>query len=398
MGTITRAEVTPRLLSWARRRRGVKTSDLAKKLNVRPLTVDAWERGDKMPTFRQARELARALYIPFGYLYLREPPVEEMPLADFRTAGQNRPKISPDLLDLLNDVLGKQQWLREYRESEGDGDLPFVGGFAADSEAAVAGSIRDTLDVDGARLRAAGWEEFLRCLVRKAEESGITVMRNGVVGGNTRRPLDGDEFRGFSISDSVAPLVFINTRDFGGAQLFTLAHEMAHIWTGRGGVSNPDYGLQSGRQDSSVERFCNRVAAETLVQSEDFLSRWRAGSVPPEDNIMRLRKHYKVSDMVILRQALDNGLIDLPEYQRRYASLSRQAETAEAARKDAGKTRGSFYRTLVSRNGRALTEAIIRSAAQGTTLSSEAAYLLGVKVRSLPDIAEHLTGSRLGLG
>ena len=145
---------------------------------------------------------------------------------------------------------------------------------------------------------------------------------------------------------------------------------MAHVWTGRGGVSNPDYGLQSGLQDSPVERFCNRVAAETLVQSEDFLSRWRTGNVPPEDNITRLRKHYKVSDMVILRQALDNGLIDLPEYQRRYAGLPRQAEAAEAARKDAG---GNFYRTLVSRNGRALTEAIIRSAARGTTLSSEAA-------------------------
>ena len=183
MGAVTRAEVTPRLLSWARRRRGVKASDLAKKLNVRPPTVDAWESGEKMPTFRQARKLARTLRVPFGYLYLREPPAEEMPLADFRAAGRNRPKASPDLLDLLTDVLGKQQWLREYRESEGDGVLPFVGGFAVDSEAAVAGSIRDTLDVDGARLRAAGWEEFLRCLILKAEESGITVMRGGA-----RRP------------------------------------------------------------------------------------------------------------------------------------------------------------------------------------------------------------------
>ena len=390
MGAVTRAEVTPRLLSWARRRRGVKASDLAKKLNVRPPTVDAWESGEKMPTFRQARKLARTLRVPFGYLYLREPPAEEMPLADFRAAGRNRPKASPDLLDLLTDVLGKQQWLREYRESEGDGVLPFVGGFAADSEAAVAGSIRDTLDVDGARRRAAGWEEFLRCLILKAEESGITVMRGGA-----RRPPDGDEFRGFSVSDGIAPLVFINTRGPGGTQLFTLAHEMAHVWTGRGGVSNPDYGLQSGLQDSPVERFCNRVAAETLVQSEDFLSRWRTGNVPPEDNITRLRKHYKVSDMVILRQALDNGLIDLPEYQRRYAGLPRQAGTAGDSRKDAG---GNFYRTLVSRNGRALTEAIIHSTARGTTLSSEAAGLLGVKVGSLPGIAEHLTGSRLGLG
>ena len=63
---------------------------------------------------------------------------------------------------------------------------------------------------------------------------------------------------------------------------------MVHVWTGRGGVSNPDYGLQSGPQDSPVELFCSRVAAETLVQSEDLLSRGRASNVPPEDNITRL--------------------------------------------------------------------------------------------------------------
>ena len=113
----TGAEVTPCLLSWARRRRGVEASDLAKKLEVSPETVAGWERGDKMPTFRQAQRLVRALYVPFGYLYLREPPVEKVPLADFRAAGTARPGASPDLLDLLHDTLGKQQWLREHRES-----------------------------------------------------------------------------------------------------------------------------------------------------------------------------------------------------------------------------------------------------------------------------------------
>ena len=104
-----RAEVTPRLLSWARRWRGVEASNLAKKLGVSPETVVGWERGDKMPTFRQAWRLARALYVPFGYLYLRELPVEKVPLADFRAAGRARPGASPDLLDLLHDTLGKQQ-------------------------------------------------------------------------------------------------------------------------------------------------------------------------------------------------------------------------------------------------------------------------------------------------
>ena len=389
----TKAAVTPSLLSWARRRRGVEVPDLAKKLGVSPGALAAWERGDMMPTFRQARRFARALYVPFGYLYLREPPVEKVPLADFRTASRARPEASPDLLDLLNDILGKQQWLREYRESEGAGSLPFVGSFdVTDSETAVAGDIRDTLDIDGARRRAAGWEGFLRNLVHNAEGAGISVMRSGVVGGNNYRPLGRDEFRGFSISDSIAPLVFINAHDFKGAQIFTLAHELAHIWAGKGGISNPDYGLQSDLQEVSVERFCNRVAAETLVPSEDFLSRWRSDNTPRGTKLESLRRHYKVSMMVVLRQALDSNLITVSEYRKRYANLVAQAKTADAAREAAEDQGGNFYRTLISRNGRTFTEAVVSSAAQGTTLSSEAAHLLDVKVRSLSGMVERIAG------
>ena len=118
----------------------------------------------------------------------------------------------------------------------------------------------------------------MRELTRNAEQSGIMIMRSGVVGNNTHRPLDVEEFRGFSVSDHVAPLIFINGQDFRGAQIFTLAHEMAHIWAGQGGLSNPDYGLRSEWEDSTVEQFCNRVAAETLNQSQGgnyILERWQ---------------------------------------------------------------------------------------------------------------------------
>ena len=245
------AAVTPHLLSWARRRRGMEASDIAVKMSVSPETVAAWESGDRRPTFRQARMFARCLHVPFGYLYLREPPIEKMPLADFRTSGGGRPKPSPDLLDILNDVLGKQHWLREHKKSEGSSELSFVGRFGTtDSEAVVAENMRDTLGVDDCRRRARSGDEFMRNLVRSAEASGIAVMRSGVVRGNNRRPLERGEFRGFSISDRVAPLVFINTCDVGGDQIFTLAHELAHIWAGKGGVSNPDYGLQYEQQES----------------------------------------------------------------------------------------------------------------------------------------------------
>ena len=393
---MTEALVTPSVLSWALRRRGLEAPDLAPKLNVRPEAIMAWETGDLRPTFRQAQQLAQALYIPFGHLFLSEPPVLELPIPDFRTfPGQPPQEPSPEFLDLLNDVLTKQQWFREYRESEGMEALPFVGAFKpTDSVGTVSGNIRETVDVDGARDRASNWEGFLRELSRNAEDSGIMVMRSGVVGNNGHRPLSVEEFRGFAITDEIAPVVFINGRDFKGAQIFTFAHELAHLWTGEAGVSNPDYSRRSEGQNSSVERFSNRVAAETLVPSEDFRRRWRNGSVSVETNLTYLASAYKVSRMVVLRQAYDLDLLDAGEYQEQYGRLAASARGSEPA----AESGGNFYYTLIARNGTQFSSAVLSSVAEGSLLYREAAHLLNVQVSTLPAIAGHLFGERVILG
>ena len=393
---MTEALVTPSVLSWARRRRGLEAPELAPKLNVRPEAIVAWEAGERRPTFRQAQQLAQALYIPFGHLFLPDPPVQELPIPDFRTSpGQPPQEPSPDFLDLLNDVLTKQQWFREYRESEGVEELPFVGAFKpTDPVGAVAGDIRETVDVDGARNRADNWEGFLRELTRNAEASGIMVMRSGVVGNNGYRPLNVEEFRGFAIIDDVAPVIFINGRDFKGAQIFTFAHELAHIWTGEAGVSNPDYAQRSEGQHSAVERFSNRVAAETLVPSEDFRRRWQNGSVGVERNLASLAPAYKVSRMVILRQAYDLDLVDAEEYQHQYGKLIASARGSEPTAEPGG----DFYHTLVARNGMHFTSAVLSSVAEGSLLYREAAHLLNVQVQTLSQLADHILGGRVTLG
>ena len=88
------AFLTPHLLTWARQRRGLEVEDLAKKLNVKPDAVNAWEAGERRPTFRQAQNFAQASYVPFGYLYLADPPVQELPLPDFHTIPGQPPSIT----------------------------------------------------------------------------------------------------------------------------------------------------------------------------------------------------------------------------------------------------------------------------------------------------------------
>ncbi len=393
---MTEALVTPNVLTWARLRRGLDSAALAGKLNVKPEAVQNWESGERRPTFRQAQQLAKNLYIPFGYLYLSEPPVEELPIRDFRTLS-GRPQMPPsaDLLDLLNDVLGKQQWMREFREAEGFESLHFAGRFrSTDPVNEVAADIREVILVDETRRQAPNFEEFLRQLIRNAEAAGIMVMRSGVVGNNNNRRLDIEEFRGFSVSDNLAPLIFINSKDFKGAQIFTFAHELAHVWSGEGGISNPDYGLQSEIQDGSVERFCDRVAAETLLPSEDVLEQWVPDGSSLESKVKNLSARYKVSEMVVLRQAYDTGFLASSAYREAFGQLLSRFRYSEPS----GEPGGNFHNTLLARNGSAFTAAVVSSASQGSLLSSRAADLLGVTVKALPGIARHMFGSPLNLG
>ena len=290
--------------------------------------------------------------------------------------------------------MNKHQWFREYRQSEGVEELPFVGRFAtSDSAETIAEDIRGLVAIDEARAKASNWAGFLRELTRNVEELGVMVLRSGVVGNDTHRPLDVEEFRGFAVTDEIAPLIFINGRDFRGAQTFTLAHEMAHIWTGEAGVSNPDYSVGSLEQDNDVERFCNRIAAETLVPSRDFQRRWDQWGDTTESSLQVLTRHYRVSSMVVLRQAYDLGLIPTRMYWESY----RQSVESAAKQGASDTTGGNFYHTLTARNGAWFTSAVVSSVAEGSLLYREAANLLNVHPKTLPGIAEHLFGNSLSL-
>ena len=250
--------------------------------------------------------------------------------------------------------------------------------------------MREIPDAEDAREYVHSMDDFLEYLVQNTEESGIAVMRSGVVRGNNHCPLDRAEFRGFSIHDNIVPLVFINTCDFKWTQIFTLVHEIAHIWISKGGVSNPDYELQYNLQ-KPAELLCNRVAVETVVPWGNLLSHWKTKDAL-EENLNGLRKRYKVSDMIILRQALNNNLIDIPEYSMRYAQLVKLTRSVESDTDDVNNS-GDFNSALITRNGSMFTEAVINSTVDEDVLWSEAADMLDVKIKEIPGIMTYLYGS-----
>ena len=259
-----RVDIYPELLTWARERAGLETADLTHRFPK----LAAWEEGTAKPTLKQVEDFAKATHAPVGFLFLEKPPVEKIPIPDFRTT-RNIPVVrpSPDLLDMIYVCQQRQEWYRDFARAERIAALPFVGSASLQSSVqSTAVIMRRALGFDiEQRRRTPTWTDALRLFIGQADEAGIMVMCSGVVLNNNYRPLDPGEFRGFALSDNLAPLVFINGADTKAAQMFTLAHELAHIWLGQSAVSDAQALFVP---DHQVERWCNSVAAELLVPLE----------------------------------------------------------------------------------------------------------------------------------
>jgi len=379
-----RVDVAPELFAWATERSRRDPEYFAGRFPK----LATWERGDGQPTLKQLEDFARATYTPLGTFFLPAPPEESLPLPDFRTLGDAQlARPSPNLLDTIYLCEQRQEWYRSFANATGEPDLAFVGSLSTATQAdEAADTMRPTLGFDlEARHEYSTWEAALRGLVDHAEGAGVLVMVSGVTASNTHRPLDPDEFRGFALVDTRAPLVFINGADTKAAQIFTLAHELVHIWLGESALSNPNLGGVAGNE---TERWCNEVAAELLVPLASIREKLRSEEELP-DALARLARMYKVSTLVILRRIFDAGAMASNDYWS--AFREELARVREASSRSAGG--GDFYNTQPSRVSRRFARAVIADTLEGRTLHRDAFRLLGFKKGST---FEEL-GQRLGV-
>jgi Zn-dependent peptidase ImmA (M78 family) len=370
------------MLEWARERARLDVSDLTGKFPKLP----EWETGARKPTLKQLEQFATATHTPVGYLLLEEPPEEPVPIPDFRTmADATVERPSADLLDTIYQSQQKQAWYRDYTESSGVEPLTFIRSLSTTDEVVDAARvIRVALDF-GVDTRGSSWTAALTRLIEQAEAIGILVMVNGIVGSNTHRKLDPEEFRGFALVDDLAPVVFINGVDTKAAQIFTLAHELAHLWLGETALSNAELAETSG---NPVERWCNRVAAEFLVPLDDLRQQFDRVLVSDlTSELDRLAARFRVSTLVVLRRIRDAGFIDASSYPALY-----QAERARVLgfiRERGGG--GNFYNTLPIRVSKRFARALIANTLEGRTLYRDAFQMLGFrKLSTFKELSEKL--------
>lgn len=367
---------------WALARAGAVLDDFAEKFPK----LSLWVEGKQTPTLKQAQEFAHAVHIPFPYLLLDAPLEEKLPVTDFRTIGNRTAgKPSLELMDTILICQQRQTWYSEHIQEEGVQPLAFVGSLTLDTpviEAAAA--IRREVGWNPREDAAAkDWQGAQTSFIDKVENIGILVMVSGIVGNDTHRKLSVDEFRGFALTDPWAPLVFVNGQDTRAARLFTLAHEVAHVFLGQSGVS--DSGLE--RTDGgNVEKWCNRVAAEFLIPAAELKNRVQGGGALDKEQIAKLSSWFKVSRLVVIRRLHDEGLID----PRRYSELwAQEIALLKAVRRPKGG--GEFYRTQLARVSHTFASELIATVLEGRESYVDAFRMLGIsKTSTFNAMREHL--------
>ncbi len=358
------------VLRWAAERAGLHDEDLIARFGKWPL----WLSGEAQPSLRQLEKFARLTHTAVGYFFLPEPPVLTLPVPDFRTLrDETLSEPSSNLLDTLYLCQQRQDWYRDYARLHGLPALAFVGSVTTgNAPETVAQQIRDVLDLSiEKRRQSPTWTDALRQLIAKSEDAGVMVMVSSVVGSNSHRKLDVDEFRGFVLADDLAPLIFLNGADSKAAQMFTLAHELAHLWLGTSGVSDVHVGQVSTQR---TERWCNQIAAELLLPLQALRTTYQPNNPIPEE-IQRLSREFKVSTLVALRRLFDAGFIDQPTLWQQY----REEEERLRTLKEWSGSGGDFYRSLGARTSKRFARAVISSTLEGQTLFRDAFRMLGMR-------------------
>ena len=376
----------PAVLKWARMRINAEYEELAGKLKVSSEAVEEWERSGRI-TMNQAQDLAKHTLTPLGYLYLPAPPDDSLPIADFRTRTGDLPqKPSPNLLETVYQMQRRQAWMREEMIAQDDPPLDFVAAYGTDfSPQTVAVAMAETLGIsEGWVSVVTSWTNALRTLRDIIESAGVLVVFNGVVGNNSHRKLDPEEFQGFALVDEYAPLIFVNNSDFKTAQIFTLAHELAHVFVGETGLSSLSR-LESTEHDTEV--MCNQIAAEFLVPEDQIHSWWETARRTP-DPFQELARHFRVSTVVAARRALDTDLITRDSFFQYYED--NKAKTWAGNQPGEARGGGNFWYNQRWRIGERFGAAVSRAVLAGRLTYTEAYRLTNLRGDTFAKMPEEM--------
>jgi Zn-dependent peptidase ImmA (M78 family) len=393
MATI-KALVKPKLLKWARTRAKVTLEDAAKAASVAVERLETWERGgsDDAPTLGQLRALAAKYHFPLAVFYLPEPPKDFAPLRDFRRLRDvEREPISANLAFHIRNAYERRELALElFRDLNIEPHRFPLRAERRASPEQVGQAIRRFLKVDSeSQMRAARQSKAFDFWRRRLEENDVLVF---VISG-PHWSVDLAEMRGFAIATPELPVIVVNGKDYSqGGKAFTLIHELAHVLLGESAISNgaaDDPQLKPA--DRRVERFCDEVAAATLMPRDLMMSfdqiagtrerEWSDDELKNIAGALGVSRHALLLRLVTLKRASWNHYHEWAEV---FADEARQAAEERAQDKRPVAIKRPIM--LMSWNGRGFTRLVLQSYYdQRITLNDVSSYL-GAKVKHIPEL------------
>ena len=387
-----KAFITPNVLKWARESAKMSEEAAAAKASVKIDKLQNWESGTSQPTIKQAQTLAKAYKRPFALFFLPEIPRDFQPLQDFRKSGSKT--LTTSSIFIIREIQQKQTWISDAYADHDEIALPFVGRFTInDNPKVVAQDILKTLDIYPAHYRS---ENPIKEWIDAAETKGIFISRTSFI--HSRLKLDSDELQGFAISDSHAPFVFVNSDDWNAPQLFTLLHELAHIWIAETGISNDvEPEIKNKEKFHPVELFCNEVAANALMP-KDIVLNFGTQIYQNSKDVFKTAKLLGVSSFALIVRALNLGIISIPVYQK----LKKQADIdfAEYLKRDAEKKAKqkekdnpggpNYFLLQLNRNSRLFTQTVLDAFRGGSIEPTLASSLLNVQINKFQKLEAQL--------
>ena len=379
-------------MRWARETADLAPGEAAYKIALRPTKemtpverLQQLEAGEAAPTRTLLVRMAEQYQRPLLTFYLSGVPKEGDRGTDFRTLPDgNRPTDDAYLDVLVRNMMARQNLLRAALEDEDEADqIEFVGSKAmSDGVQAVVESIRETLPMGLCEFREAAGADTAFLLLRKAVESvGVYVILDGKMG-SYHTSINLQSFRGFALSDPVAPFVVLNSHIARAQLSYTLLHQLAHIWLGNTGICGDHAGI-------ATERFCNDVASEFLLSSTEL----QQFAFPGNDNddacadaiTLVARKRNICPSMVVYKlyrqQRIDREVWSRLSNRFRAEWVSKNEGQRELSRND-NATPGSYWTHRV-RVGDALVEVVQRLMQASALTTTKAGIVLGVKAKDV---------------
>lgn len=395
--------VNPEILAWARETAGLSLEAAVERLGIRDArgvaAVDrlrALEIGNQAVSRPLLLKMAKQYRRPLLTFYLSAPPRRGERGEDYRNLPEQHSDAEALVDALVRDIRARQAMVRAILEDDEDAEpLPFIGSASMDEGVApVLQAIRRTIDLDLAEFRAQASPEGGFALLRgKVEAAGVFVLLAGNLGSH-HTALSVEVFRGFALSDELAPFIVINDQDARSAWSFTLLHELVHLWLGTTGVSG-------SYAEARIERFCNDVASAFLLPSNELpligVDR-RTDLAAATRLIEEFSTGRHLSRSMVAYRLLRANLITTDTWRQLRGTFQRLWQENRAAQRQLARDREggpNYYVVRRHRLGSALLKFVARSVSGGALTPTKAGKVLGVKPRSVEPL---LSGVALAAG